>query len=1223
MRHADMSFMQVKLPGSAILLATVRRSWIGITLTGVGMFIMAWWIIGPGRSVALSPRDVAPVVSTGLAFFLTGLAQMLAVAPPPAAQRSSGMLGAALIALGAAMMLQNLTNGALGIDLPGLHGGLGAGSARPGRMSPDTALAFALSGFVLLRLRQVGSKSSAIQVQLAMFMVLMLGLTGLVGSSVELEYLYPWYRAGRMSFWTANAMTLSGIGLWQLCRRQSWSVDQALMRDDERTGLIGAAILAMAVTTTGVAGFSAQQKALEASLVERLPAALDNHRRLFSLMTEHALAAAHQTAMQPAILEVLHSGGASLPAIAGVADAALDAGRRLLSPPFTALRVVDASGRTLLGAGEFAHEPPLMAALDAEQTTMLLWKEGFQLRTRIAVQSPDGRSGVVLLEQALPAMTRLFAGIDGFGPSGEMGLCAAQAHRLACIPQRRNPQVYYTPRIQPDGRRGAMSKAVDGLSGTFKGRDYRGNNVISAYLPLATRGLGLVIKEDTDDLFAPIRDQLHWGLPMLLLLVVAAVILLRSQVRPLIMRLSRSEQEARDRQAQIRAVVENVGEGILTLTEDGRIESFNQAASSMFGHSSGAVFGMPIWNLIRPAEHADLRQLPGTVNGVAFLTAGSKRELKGFSADGYDFDVEVSTTVMRVQSRQSLVCIVRDITDRKRVEQRLLHAKELAESAARVKGQFLANMSHEVRTPMNGVIGMTNLLLKTPISAQQKDYLDLINSSAHSLLRLLNDVLDFSKIEAQLMALDPQPLVLRELLHETIGPFIPRAAEKGVALRIEVADAIPQFVVGDRLRLSQILTNLTDNALKFTVTGSIVWRIKIVPVTTAPPPIAASADVTTVQIQFSVTDTGIGIAASNQQRIFDAFTQADTSTTRKFGGTGLGLSIVSQLVTLMGGTLGLVSELGAGACFTIALDFPVASALQESPTPLNANNAIDGSAPLPAVAQSNASRRLHVLVAEDNPVNQRLLTSILDSRGHTHALATSGREVLALLDAQLAGQSAAQPFGLVLMDCQMPELDGFDTTREIRQREAALNTHLRIIALTANASPQDRLRCLEAGMDDFVSKPIDVEQLMALVESRPFRFAHDLDALTTRLPLVPTALDCFDLDHALQNTGSKLPLLHALSVVFIDAMPLALDAIREAIVAEDTAALAQAAHQLKDSANTIGAHAVAHSAHALEQMGRQQALEEAMPCFGELVGQAVEVVDRLSAWSAAQDPNAA
>jgi PAS domain S-box-containing protein len=620
---------------------------------------------------------------------------------------------------------------------------------------------------------------------------------------------------------------------------------------------------------------------------------------------------------------------------------------------------------------------------------------------------------------------------------------------------------------------------------------------------------------------------------------------------------------AQDELARLSIVASSTDNMVIITDAQGRTEWVNRAFTELTGHALADIAGR------KPGE---LLQGPQTdAQSVARIAQALREgrsvreELLNRTRSGRPYWVALQITpVLDARGRiERFVSVQADITERKRQERTILEqnaqleervrartaelarAKELAEAATQAKSQFLANMSHEIRTPLNAIIGLSHLCLDTLLQPRQQDYLAKIEQAGHNLMRIVNDILDFSKIEAGSLDLELVPFAVTEVGSRVVALLAESARTKGLDLGLELAPEVPGTLVGDALRLEQVLLNLCGNAVKFTQRGSVQLAIGL-----------KSLDADTAELAFEIRDTGIGITAEQAGRLFQAFTQADSSTTREFGGTGLGLAICKRLVERMGGQIGMRSEPGVGSTFHFTARFGRTHAAGVAP-PLAASD---------DAALKTLRRRLEgarLLVVEDNDFNQQVVRELLESAGAEVTVATTGREALQRL-------AQAPAYDAVLMDMQMPDIDGLEATRRIRATPGLAG--LVVIAMTANATADDRRRCIDAGMNDFETKPVLPARLFRTVG----RWLPD-----------PPAGPAVDLTKLTALFGQNRGKLAQLTEVFLRTAGETLDQMQQARERGAVEDLGRLAHKLKGSAVALGAVSLAASCQGIESAARQ------------------------------------
>ena len=571
---------------------------------------------------------------------------------------------------------------------------------------------------------------------------------------------------------------------------------------------------------------------------------------------------------------------------------------------------------------------------------------------------------------------------------------------------------------------------------------------------------------------------------------------------------------------------------------------------------------------------------------IIFLTASHEREqlLKAFDLGAADY-------ITKPFNAAELLARVRTHLEFKQTRDRLLEALEEAEEATRVKSQFLATMSHEIRTPMNAVLGMTELMLNTELNSQQLDFLQTLKVSGENLLAIINDILDFSKLEAGEVRLEKRDFDLNNLLKDIVYLFTSQSQAKGIKLSCTLASDVPRNITSDEYRLRQILANLVSNGIKFTEKGEVSIRVEV-----------RAGE----KIYFAVKDTGIGIAPEGQEQLFQSFSQLDLSTTRKYGGTGLGLAICKQLVRLLGGEIGVESTRGYGSTFW----FTISSSgnLKESNFREEVVFAIEEK-PKERVEIRNGNKQdLKILLVEDTPINQKVILNQLELLGYKADWVNNGQEALERL--------TESKYDIILMDCQMPVLDGYRATEMLRQQEGK-EMHTVVIGLTAYAMKGDREKCLAAGMDDYLSKPVSMTDFSATIakwsplkDEITFAEENEVKEIGITKSIATKLRSPLDRNRLARISGGDRNFESELLAFFVGEAKNYLIRSREAIAKGDCSTLANLAHQIKGSSANLGLRLMPEIAARLESQALENNLEQASGFVSELE----QILERVQAF---------
>jgi PAS domain S-box-containing protein len=1285
----------------------VQRT-ISLSLVLVGLYVLFGWAFGQETMVRVMPSSVAMGVNAAGMFVVTGLC-LFPVDRHHLFSRLQRSLPWILVALSCLILMEHALDLGLGVDLPALHSIVKDGNPRPGRVSPNACFAFLTTGIALILL----TASNASKFSRATFAVLsgatlITGSTALLGYELGLEEMYRLAQYNRMAAPTAAAITLMGIGLWLRLPKNLSSGVKDLESPDKHVTRVAAIVLTIVTVLTGLVGFSVLKQGFEKSLSDSLLRSTKNFAASFETAINQKMDSANVISTRPALQSYLLRINAE-PKSHEAHDLIVGVAKSFLTKGLSGIRVVNAKGEDLVALGTMAREGAMVSIplKGSAKQAVLLWNDGFILWIETPIVHEGQVIGKVVVEQQMTALTKMLVDAQEGSESIDMLICGRDQNDALCFPSRFYTTSYRIPMYKDGVPNLAIPRALLSQQGVLKVRDLRGVPVLAGYAPVGNLGLGMVVKTDSFEFYTPIRERLNLLAGLLFCMIVLATLILRSQIQPLARRMHQDQQ-------RMRVIIDSAHEAFIEMDKIGQITDWNIEAEHTFGWTREEALGQDLANLIIPSamREAHRQGMARYMEVGEGPVLGKRIELVALHRNGTHFSIEITISALKENNEYRFTAFLHDITDRKQTESDLLAAKLQAETANLAKGTFLANMSHEIRTPMNAVLGMLQLVQKTELNARQQDYVSKSQSAAKSLLGLLNDILDFSKMDAGKLQLDRHAFEIEELMRDLAVVLSGIEGNTDVEVIFEIDPQLPPVLWGDRLRLQQIFINLAGNAVKFTQHGQVVIRLT---------QLARAANKLTLRVE--IIDTGIGMSPEQQTRIFDGFTQAEASTTRRFGGTGLGLVISQRLVALMGGNLSVESALGNGSRFWFDITLPVesVSAARMVPTDLpqdlrvlvvednalsreiltktletmgwtvdavsdgetgvrkvrhaqtleapydvvlmdwrmpgmdglDAATTIQQSLPgskLPIIimvtafgrdvlaeaaalphppfidfltkpvtsqqlvtaiqralvgqslqmrqvpAMSAAIQRLHgvrILLVEDNALNRQIATELLQAEGAHIEVAEGGLKGVSMATAR------ANAYDAIIMDVQMPDLDGLEATRRIRAH--AHSFQLPILAMTANASSADRSDCLAAGMNDHVAKPIDIEVVVARVLSLLGPATHGVHAQSTALDVSAAIALLEPQEVILRRLGQKLEVFHMALSGFKAECLRAIAELRIQVEANNLAQAGAAMHALKGVASTLGAVTLAKLAADLEQRAKTEKGIDAGVLFSEQV----------------------
>ncbi len=860
----------------------------GLAATALGLTVLLGWALHIPTLVRIRPDWVPMVINTALCFVLAGLALLASFARPHYARLIQIPIGLFIASLASVVLTQVIFGWQAPWDFAQIHRPLQLDYQRPGQMAPNTALGFILFGLGLV-LRHPVSDKHAYWLRWLSFSVLGIGVIGMFGYFLKLEVLYNWTGVVRMALHTGVGMTLLGLGMWHTWRTEAWNIDRSDRGEILRIHRISTGLLILTAVTAGVAGIALIQDRIETVMTENLSRMLKDRRIFFEQVLNHRSERAAVMAENPMLVQLVRQLEDNKHPEVGQKLAEQEL--RMQIHGFSSI-VFESAHKRIVALEQLTEKPDLEITIRGPYRAYLLWKQGYILRTHIPLHDAQGVAGYIIAEQPLYAVSRMASEITSWGSTGDMAVCAAQASNLRCFPIRSKPQVFTVPDHylhQPL----PMTYAVRQQTGVIKSLDFRGKRVLAAYGPIGDTSLGMVLKMDVAEIYAPIREQFQTALPFLALLVLFSTWFMRAQLRPLLHTLVTSRRAAQENEARFVAAAEGsldaffIVEGIRDTRQD--IHDFRF--------------------LFLNAPAIDMLELPGeSVLGRAlsevlpvYRSNGCYEKYLHVLNSGVPLTEETTTSTQAgtFWRRQQIVKLgdgvavtLQDITERKRVEH--------------LQHEFISTVSHELRTPLTAIRGALGLIMGGVLGElppKAKDIVRIADQNSARLANLINDLLDMEKLIANGMRFDMKIQPLQALVEQSIEANRAYAEQHQVSFAL-IAKAQDVLVNIDSQRLLQVLANLLSNAAKFSPPGS---KVEVAIYKRA------------AEVQVSVTDHGGGIPVDFQHRIFQKFSQADGSDTRQKGGTGLGLAISKELVEQMGGAIGFRSRLGQGTCFYFTL----------------------------------------------------------------------------------------------------------------------------------------------------------------------------------------------------------------------------------------------------------------------------------------------------------------